>query len=90
MSKKVVFDNSRNDAWDSIQWGIRLSIPSYPHIKEVVLTKFQKEDLINLYSLKKYVDYCAKFEEYFLITKHNNERYIRQRTLSDGESTQKN
>jgi len=64
-----------------IEFGIRLTSRSFPHILNVKLTESQKTDLINLHSNKRYVDYCAKFEEYFLINRGiNNGKHISEPT----------
>lgn len=53
--------------WAEIETGIFLTTKFHPQIKDIMLTPQQKGVLINFYSQKKYVDYCAKFEEYFQI-----------------------
>lgn len=67
---------SVKDAWESIEWGIRLCSRENPHMKDIVLTPEQKSILIKLYCDKRFVVYCSKFEEYFKI----NQEYVRQST----------
>lgn len=64
---------SQQEAWQSIQFGIKLTSKIHPHIKDIILTSEEKSVLIKLYCDKRFVVYCAKFEQYFKI----NQEYVR-------------